>query len=150
MEKFYRHGLKFTCTTCGECCKLPGGRVELKISEAENISVFLHLTMDDFLETFCTVEDSGIYLKDNAKQHCIFWENETCAIYDVRPLQCRTFPFWPENLKSPYRWKQLRSFCEGVDRGKLHTAKQIETVRSEQRKSDRENRRANKQIAFAD
>lgn len=150
MGKFYKQGLKFTCTTCGECCKLPGGRVELKISEAENISAFLQRTMDEFLERFCTVEESGIYLKDNAEQHCIFLENTTCAIYQVRPLQCRTFPFWPENLKSPYRWKQLRSFCQGVDRGNFHTAEQIETVLVRQRKSDRENRRAVKQTAFAD
>ena len=35
---------------------------------------------------------------------CVFLKEDpergrkTCSIYPVRPLQCRTWPFWPENL----------------------------------------------------
>jgi len=41
-------------------------------------------------------------IEDAASKDCIFLQNVTgqkqCSIYPVRPNQCRTWPFWPENL----------------------------------------------------
>ena len=38
---------------------------------------------------------------------CVFWEGDAgCAIYPVRPTQCRTFPFWSEHLRSPEAWRE--------------------------------------------
>ncbi len=37
---------------------------------------------------------------------CIFLDRSSnkCGIYDVRPVQCRTYPFWPSLLESPDDW----------------------------------------------
>lgn len=47
---------------------------------------------------------------------CIFLENgKQCGIYDVRPVQCRTYPFWPNVVESPASWKEEQQSCEGID-----------------------------------
>lgn len=42
-----------------------------------------------------------------------------CTVHRERPTQCRTWPFWPENLKSPRTWRQAGRECEGIERGPL-------------------------------
>jgi hypothetical protein len=51
-------------------------------------------------------------------------------------MQCHTFPFWPENLKSRYRWKQLKSFCKGIDNGRLIELEEIRRLVRQQKKTD--------------
>jgi Fe-S-cluster containining protein len=142
MKKFYENGLRFKCTNCGECCKLPGGRVEIDLPETIEAANFLNLSVDAFLQKYCTTENNQIKLKDNAEKHCVFLEDDHCKIYLSRPLQCRTFPFWPENLKSAFRWKQLKTFCPGVESGSLFGFVKIEEFRKKQRHRDRGERKA--------
>jgi Fe-S-cluster containining protein len=44
---------------------------------------------------------------------CIFFDEKTsrCTIYPVRPLQCRTFPFW-EQFKNDE--DEVRKECPGI------------------------------------
>lgn len=140
MSKFYENGLRFECTGCGACCRLPGGRVEISEEEARVIAAHLQLSLTDFIKKYCLDKNGGIELKDNELQHCIFLVNDRCAVYEARPLQCRTFPFWPENLKSEYRWNQLSEFCPGVNTGILHSDVEITEIRKSQKTSDRKRR----------
>lgn len=133
MQKFYRKGLQFKCTTCGECCRLPDGKVKINQEQAIRIASYLNLFLSDFLDQYCSYQNDVIEIKDNQQGHCIFLEEDRCSIYEERPLQCKTFPFWPENLKSQYRWKQLRFFCRGIDHGKLYTEERIRQFISEQK-----------------
>jgi len=52
-----------------------------------------------------------------------------CGIYAVRPLQCRTWPFWDGNLASKDNWDASARRCPGMNRGKPFTQEQIETLR---------------------
>ncbi len=47
-------------------------------------------------------------------------------LYGNRPLQCRSYPFWPEYLESRHNWDALQSSCPGVNRGPLHSYEEIE------------------------
>jgi len=49
-------------------------------------------------------------------------------VYPARPRQCRTFPFWPENLRSPESWNELEEFCGGVDHGRVYPLSEIQSV----------------------
>ncbi len=133
MSKFYNDGLKFECTGCGECCKLPAGRVDLLFEEAKKLSEYLSLRIDYFLETYCDSNEESLQLKDNQQHHCIFLSDDKCTVYEVRPLQCRTFPFWPENVKSLYRWKQIRKICPGIGEGKHYSVNEIKEIQLQQR-----------------
>jgi Fe-S-cluster containining protein len=64
---------------------------------------------------------------------CIFLRSfggtRQCAIYSVRPAQCRSWPFWPENLSSPEAWNRAALRCPGINRGRLYTCEEIERIR---------------------
>ena len=61
----------------------------------------------------------------NAQQKgydCVFLRRDAngkslCSIYQARPTQCRTWPFWPENLKSEKAWQRAAGNCEGMKQG---------------------------------
>lgn len=136
LQKFYTSGLRFECTQCGNCCRLPGGKVELIKEEVFEISHALGLDTDSFLEQYCQLDSDKYQLKEQGDGACIFLKDNLCVIYDVRPLQCRTFPFWPENIKSYYRWKQLRQICPGLDKGKLFDLREIQQILNWQKISE--------------
>lgn len=54
-----------------------------------------------------------------------------CAVYDVRPMQCRTWPFWPHNLQSPDDWNAAAKKCSGINKGKLYTFDEIEKIKKQ-------------------
>lgn len=140
-KKFFSGGLKFECNGCGACCSLPEGSVEITAKEADLIASFLSLEIDEFFVEYCILQGDSIKLKDNQEKHCIFFKENRCLVYAMRPLQCRTFPFWPENLKSRRRWENLKTFCEGINQGKTYPAKEITSVFLLQKKQDKKSRK---------
>ena len=103
-------GLPFDCTECGKCCQTVG-RVSMSPTEVRAAAALLNMSQSDFVQQFAshTVEDSWIYLKEKRVENhtgCIFLDVDTnqCRIYEARPVQCRTYPFWPSVLASPQAW----------------------------------------------
>jgi hypothetical protein len=43
-------------------------------------------------------------------------------------MQCRTWPFWDENLKRPTWEGPVRERCPGVGHGALHSADEVEAT----------------------
>lgn len=65
---------------------------------------------------------------------CVFLARDgagraACSIYPVRPAQCRTWPFWPENLATPEDWGRAAKSCPGMDRGRFYPIEQIRIIR---------------------
>lgn len=52
-----------------------------------------------------------------------------CNAHQSRPLQCRTWPFWPDNLRSPRSWKKAAKDCEGIGRGPITPLRVIQEDR---------------------
>ena len=53
-----------------------------------------------------------------------------CSIYAVRPLQCRTWPFWPENVSDRESWDRAARKCHGMNHGRRHfDREQVEALR---------------------
>ena len=91
-----------------------------------------HLGLDlaTFRKRFTALDDGMRVLRMDSPD-CPFLDGKRCSIYPVRPRQCRTFPFWEENLSSPGAWKKLTSFCPGIDDGEHHSLKVIREVLDE-------------------
>lgn len=53
-------------------------------------------------------------MKSNGEQCIFLTKDEKCSVYDVRPTQCATYPFWPQNLFGLAEWKAEASRCEGI------------------------------------
>ncbi|MCB1109971.1 MAG: YkgJ family cysteine cluster protein [Chlamydiia bacterium] len=115
-KAWYHQGLRFKCTGCGKCCT-GAGFVWLEEEDVKNISARLELTEDAFYKQYTRQLgfDTSL-IEDPVTTDCIFLEDKKfCKIYDARPKQCRTFPWWKGNLENPQAWKEAKERCEGID-----------------------------------
>lgn len=121
MKPFFEtHELHFSCTRCGRCCEGPGDYfVFLTADEAERIRAYRGLSTGWFRRRYLRRHGDGqLVLASGSDARCIFLDAEgQCGIYPVRPLQCRTYPFWPEIVASGRAWQGEGRRCEGIDRG---------------------------------
>jgi Fe-S-cluster containining protein len=46
---------------------------------------------------------------------CIFLTNNACGVYEARPTQCRTYPWWLSNIRDRQSWDEAGKVCEGVN-----------------------------------
>ncbi|KAF3361502.1 hypothetical protein PHSC3_001877 [Chlamydiales bacterium STE3] len=114
-EPWYSQGLSFQCTGCGKCCTGFPGYVWLEEEEIVRIAQFLNLTVEDFANKYLRVVNNRVSLRENAGNFdCVFFKDKQCSVYKVRPTQCRTYPFWKQNLTSKETWEQVATECEGV------------------------------------
>ncbi|HMP89064.1 MAG TPA: YkgJ family cysteine cluster protein [Kiritimatiellia bacterium] len=125
---FFDAGLQFECTGCGMCCTGDSGTIFVNDREADEIAAHLGLTREAFLNEYAYPVKKGHSIKEKENGDCIFLRGKLCGIYEVRPTQCRTFPFWPEVLRSEKRWNETAKSCEGIGRGKLHSREEIMAV----------------------
>ena len=123
-------GLRFECTLCGACCTGPPGYVLFTDEEADAIASFLGVTRAEFEERWTHETPEGrslIEKKTSAGFDCIFLDRTAipgkavCGIYEHRPAQCRTWPFWADNLRSSRHWDAAARGCPGINRGPLHS-----------------------------
>ena len=129
---WYRDGLRFECSQCGDCCTGAPGYVWVNKEEIASLaSEAGELDISVFEEKY--VRRIGIRksLKECPNGDCVFFDGElrTCKVYDARPRQCRTWPFWDSNLKTPEDWQRTCQVCPGSGRGRLHHLETIETQR---------------------
>ena len=122
---WFRDGLQFECQRSGRCCRGEPGVVWVNKGEIESIASFLGITQDSFAKNYLRSFNGRFSLVEYGGGDCIMYENG-CKIYNVRPSQCRTFPFWGPNLENREEWEKLKKTCPGIDKGKLHTLKDIE------------------------
>lgn len=129
-DVFYRDGLHFECQRCSNCCRHEPGFVFLSYNDLKRLESGTGLSRSEFVSEYCRgVYIHGAYrlsLVEKENYDCIFWTPEGCKVYEHRPLQCRSYPFWPENLENRQRWDALRIACPGVNRGPLHLYEEIE------------------------
>ena len=135
-EKFYKQGLHFGCTECGQCCSHPEGVVELTSDELTALADYLGIDEGEFRERYISKgqNDDVFELQSHKNGDCIFLEDERCQVYEVRPLQCRTYPFWPEIVKSSFRWNAAARDCPGIGQGRLYSGQEIEALVKQMRK----------------
>lgn len=145
MTWYEPQGLRFECTMCGACCSGGEGFVLFSDQEAFNIAKRLNITVADFLTKYTHDTEAGPSLREVRTEHgldCIFLDRTTvpgkavCSLYEDRPAQCRTFPFWPEHIESRRAWQRLGNHCEGIDKGNFVPVESIRIQRDRQRAVD--------------
>lgn len=117
---FETEPLRFQCTECGRCCSGGGDyHVFLNRTEAEAIRALLGVSRGWFGRRYLhRLETGELTVVLRADGRCSFLDAAgRCRIYAARPTQCRTYPFWPEVLRSRAAWRAETARCEGIDRG---------------------------------
>jgi uncharacterized protein len=138
-KTLYRDGLRFECTGCGECCKARGeyGYIYVSLAERRRMAEHLGLSTRAFTAKHCQKTDGLFHLKDPAK-NCQFLDGARCTVYAARPGQCRSWPFWPENMNRKVWTLEVRRDCPGVGQGRLYSRQEIDGILvRELRRADR-------------
>ncbi len=132
---WYRKGLSFECTQCGTCCSGEPGYVWVTADEHRRIAKSLGYNDGRLPPKYIRRVGFRYSLTEKPNGDCIFLNREgqgiSCGIYEVRPLQCRSWPFWKINLKSPDHWAAAAGTCPGMDQGTFYTADRIEEIRDQ-------------------
>jgi uncharacterized protein len=113
-EKWYKDGLRFSCTQCGKCCTGRPGVTWISLDEMQKLAEYLKISMDDLIKKYLRKVDGKWALKERLDHSCVFLYDKKCRVYEVRPRQCQTFPFWKQALESKDTWDQLKNVCEGI------------------------------------
>ncbi len=114
---WFKDGLRFKCTGCGGCCTGSPGYVWVTEEEILALSDFLKISREAFIKKYTHLIAGRISLKELPRSNydCVFLEGKRCSVYPLRPKQCRTFPWWKDNLSSQDAWKEAAARCEGID-----------------------------------
>ena len=133
-ERWYQSGLSFECTQCGNCCSGDPGYVWATKDEVAKIAEFLGRPDGRLDDTQLRRVGFRYSLTEKPDGDCIFLKRENgkgiCSIYSVRPTQCRTWPFWNQNLRSQDAWNRAHQTCPGMNHGQHHDFVQSEVART--------------------
>jgi Fe-S-cluster containining protein len=125
-EPWYKDGLRFRCTRCGNCCTGEPGFVWVNAEELAAIANYRGESAAEVTALYTRLALRGRTLREKANGDCVFYEKDRgCTIYPVRPRQCRTWPFWESNVATPERWEHTCSICPGSGKGELIPAEEI-------------------------
>ena len=114
-KAWHSKGLRFECTGCGACCTGSPGVVWVTEEEIASMAAAQGMPVPDFTSRYVRKVGGRLSLKERSRTYdCVFLSGKRCEIYDVRPTQCRTYPFWPKILASPETWKAEAAYCEGI------------------------------------
>lgn len=131
-------GLRFQCTMCGNCCSGPEGYVLVTDDEIAALAARRGLSSDYFRQHYTHLTSEGRSLIERTTpngQDCVFLDRNTipgkavCSVYEDRPKQCRTWPFWTSVIKSKAAWERAKRICPGIDKGPVHGLVQIRIAR---------------------
>ena len=101
--------------------------------EIAAIARHLKLAEDGVMSRFCRRVLFRVSLQEQANGDCVLLTPAGCGVYPVRPLQCRTFPFWDMNISSRKTWQAAGERCPGIGRGKAYSRQEIEDLRDGKR-----------------
>lgn len=84
-------------------------------AEMTEMAEFLGISIEEFKRKY-TRRVGQRYSLTERKPHydCVFLEGKKCQVYGARPTQCKTFPWWPQNISSDEAWKETARHCEGI------------------------------------
>lgn len=106
------------CTTCqGNCCIGESGYIWINKQEIKNLADHLNISIEELGMQYLLKVGYKYSLKEkkisNDNYACVFFdmEKKQCSIYDVRPTQCRTFPFW-EHFKNNIQ--EVKDECPAI------------------------------------
>ena len=105
------------CATCeGRCCTGESGYIYVSKSEIFAIAEVLEMNVNEFALKYLFKKGYKYSIKENKvddSYECVFYDRKTngCKIYNARPNQCKTFPFW-DYYK--HRVDELKLECPGI------------------------------------
>lgn len=106
------------CEDCaGNCCTGESGHIWVSVQKIPEIAEYLGIESHEFVSRYLEKSGYRFTLKERVtpegEYDCILFDRSRrrCTIYPVRPMQCRTFPFWDYFKDNE---EELRNECPGI------------------------------------
>jgi len=127
-KPWYHNGLRFECTGCGDCCTGDPGYVWVNQEEIDTLAAVVGLEAAEFESRYVRRVGNRRSLVELSGGDCVFFDNSVrrCSVYEVRPRQCRTWPFWQSNVAAPDAWRETCQACPGAGQGPVVPLEKIE------------------------
>lgn len=138
-ENWWQKGVRFECQGSGKCCTSHGeyGFVFMTLDDRRRMAKHLKIPTSAFTRKYCDNTNGAYHLKEDPKNtDCMFLKGKACGIYEARPVQCRTWPFWPDVMNAKTWKKEVVSFCPGIGKGRKYSGAEIEKILQEQAASE--------------
>lgn len=116
----YPKGVCFRCDGCALCCGDTEDRVRLILllrTEADRTSKKTLIKLDEFTEKVEGFEPYIYQMKKSEEGKCIFLKDESCTIYEIRPLICRFYPFQLKNIGNNRYAFTYTNECPSIGKG---------------------------------
>ena len=128
-QPWYQDGLRFECSQCGDCCTGAPGYVWVNADEIAKLAEMLGDDVATFEAKYVRKVGIRKSLVEFENGDCVFFDNQTrkCQVYEGRPRQCRTWPFWESNIETKEAWQRTCDVCPGSGQGKLYAIEEIES-----------------------
>jgi Fe-S-cluster containining protein len=126
-KPWFEKGLRFECTQCGDCCTGAPGFVWVNAEEIAALAQEVGMDVAAFEDKYVRKVGIRKSLIEYANGDCVFFDPDArkCTVYNGRPRQCRTWPFWQSNVQSEKAWKQTCEVCPGSGKGKLYPVEHV-------------------------
>jgi Fe-S-cluster containining protein len=104
----------------------------------------LDLSNEEFRHRYThRLRNGDVSLVEKENYDCIFFDRKRgCTVYDDRPKQCRTWPFWSSVVFSNETWDDEAAECPGMDSGPLRNGGEILRIANDDGTSVRRSRTA--------
>lgn len=116
--------LRFECQRSGNCCRRPG-YVYFTRDDIDAAAGFLGIARGEFVKRYLAVDGRRFVLEVDAGG-CRFFDGAGCVIHPAKPLQCRSWPFWPELVRTPRAWRAAARGCPGMGQGGAISAAELD------------------------
>jgi len=105
----------FSCQRSGNCCRVGTGHVWIEEKDLPRYADLTGTSVEAFVGLNVVQVGERLSLRERADGRCILLDGHNrCLIYEQRPAQCRSFPYWPELLSDPIALKRAAQYCPGI------------------------------------
>lgn len=122
MRFTYPESIRFKCQRCSICCgdtKDKVRRIFLLENEVEIVSKKTSKTIEDISEKIDGFEPYTCVMRKTKDGICNFLYDNSCSIYEVRPLVCKFYPFQLQRSKNDRYHFTYTEECPGIGKGPL-------------------------------
>ena len=111
--------MRFQCQPgCIKCCEQQGF-VYLTEEDLTRLAAYVNMTPAAFERRYVYRTKNLRRLRVPRTVQCVFLKSDGCSVHAAKPLQCRTFPFWPELVDDKREWLKTGQWCPGIGKGDL-------------------------------
>jgi Fe-S-cluster containining protein len=109
--------MRFQCQKgCVACCEQKG-YVYLTRDDIARLAEHLGISRAEFRRRYLCGTAPLQRLRKQSHKACPFLLPDGCSVHAIKPLQCSSFPFWPELLNSAAERHAAKSYCPGLSQG---------------------------------